>query len=420
MSKGHSAQVWRFAALVVVCIALAGCDSKGPTTEGKSPRRIFALGRLEPATGVRSITGIPGERLQKLDADVRVNSPVPANGVLGVLASHELGKERLGALKTKKSLIGKKHEQETLAVEAQLAQAKAAQAEAKAKQEIIPFEQKKIALLETASKLAKDEYDRLVNLKKSDSSLVSQPELDEKKNEMELAEQELVVAREKLSSAEEVAKKAIAAADKNVSLAELATEQLDGKQAIEEQALEQEISAAKALLKRSFLLSPHVSPKDLSDIGEMTWKAEHADEPNAASDDRPFTVLRILLQEGETITQSPILELGDLSEMVCVAEVYEADVQHIQHKPEVTISSTSFSGDLRGKVVDISRMVAAPSVDNRNPLAPVDRKVVEVRIKIEDEDALELARKFVGLEVTVEFDAKPDQQSPQQESSDQR
>jgi hypothetical protein len=54
-------------------------------------------------------------------------------------------------------------------------------------------------------------------------------------------------------------------------------------------------------------------------------------------------------------------------------------------------------------------MVASPGLTNRNPLAPSDRSVVEVRVEIDPADAAataEAARR-VGLQVTVEFDEQP-------------
>ena len=114
--------------------------------------------------------------------------------------------------------------------------------------------------------------------------------------------------------------------------------------------------------------------------------------------------------------------MGDLRNMVCIAEVYEADVKEIEKGQGVTIRSPSFSGEfadgevdektkvrsggMRGTVERIGGMIAPPGMANRNPLAPADRSVVEVRITIDDEKAVEQARSLVGLQVTIEFDRK--------------
>ncbi len=140
-------------------------------------------------------------------------------------------------------------------------------------------------------------------------------------------------------------------------------------------------------------------------------------------------MLKVFLQPGEFITQTPIVKLADLREMVCVAEVYEADVKEIEEGIGVTIRSPSFdgvfadgemdpetrirTGGMRGTVERIGSMIAPPGLANRNPLAPADRSVVEVRITIDDEQAVAHARSLVGLQVTVEFDRKSEQKTTQ-------
>jgi hypothetical protein len=141
----------------------------------------------------------------------------------------------------------------------------------------------------------------------------------------------------------------------------------------------------------------------------------------------------------------PIMQLADLSRMVCVAEVYEADRKEVSVGQPVIIRSPAFSGKfadgpaeeqshrrsggMRGRVARIGRLIAPPGLTNRNPLAPVDRSVVEVLIEIDhaaqqtaegdapqarrpatpdpgrngDDSAQAQAGKNVGLQVTVEF-----------------
>jgi HlyD family secretion protein len=127
-----------------------------------------------------------------------------------------------------------------------------------------------------------------------------------------------------------------------------------------------------------------------------------------------------LLQPGEFVAQIPILEIGDVSHMVAIAEVYEADAKELVVGQSAVIRSPAFAGKfanggvgeaggIRGKVTRIGSMVASPGLTNRNPLAPSDRSVVEVRVEIDPADAAataEAARR-VGLQVTVEFDEQP-------------
>ncbi len=119
-----------------------------PTSGEDQGRGIYALGRLRPSEGIISIGAIPGERLQQLDPDVQENQLAPANGILGLLASYDLGKAQLEALRMKKELTVKKREQQLQLIKAQRAQAEAAKAEAEARQAELPLQEEKLKLLE--------------------------------------------------------------------------------------------------------------------------------------------------------------------------------------------------------------------------------------------------------------------------------
>jgi len=413
--------------LIIVGLSgmLIGCDWKSPNDspagESKQPRKVFALGRLEPAGGIISISAIPGERLKVLDPDVFENRLAPKNGVLGLLASYDVGKAQLAALIKKQDLANKKRDHELEVVEAQKAQAEAAEAQALAKQKEVDLLEGKLAVLEVASKLATQEYDQLAILYSSDPELVTEHQLAKQQNEMDLAVQEHKIASESYCLSKEAADKAVDAAQANVTVAKKSLDQL--REGFDSQAVAQEIEVAKETLKRSVLLVPNVSADDLPDVMNIKCIEDH--DPivqEKASDDRPYTVLKTFLRPGEFITQTPIVQLGDLRKMVCIAEVYEADVKELRDKQLVTIRSPSFSppfadgkmdpetkirpGGMQGIVTRIGRMIAPPGLTNRNPLAPADRSVVEVRIEIQDKNAILHASTLVGLKVTVEFEAQ--------------
>jgi HlyD family secretion protein len=419
--------------LVMVWAALAGLTAgcgwfaKTDDTQSQTQTRgVYALGRLEPAGGIISISAIPGERLQQLDPDVQENQLAPANGILGLLASYEVVKPQLKALEKKKDLAEKKREQEIELVKAQRAQAEAARSEAVAKQSALPLQEQKLDLLEVASRLAQAEHRRLVELSRADPELVSRHQLAKQKNEMQLAAQERDIAAERVVSAKDATEKAVAAADANIRVADLSLAQLE--QGFDTQAIAEEMEVAKETLKQSVLLAPDVPAGDLPNVlGIHCVKDHEFSENEEATDKRPYTVLKVFLRPGEFITQTPILQLGDLRQMVCIAELYEADVKEIIQRQGVTIRSPSFSkpfadgeedpvtkrrqGGMRGTVERIGGMIAPPGLANRNPLAPADRSVVEVRITIDDPAAVKQARSLVGLQVTVEFDKNDDPQA---------
>ena len=103
------------------------------------------------------------------------------------------------------------------------------------------------------------------------------------------------------------------------------------------------------------------------------------------------------------------MQLGDLSKMVCIAEVYETDISKVKPNQKVTLISQAFRDKYKddgipGIVVEKGRLVGSPGIVNRNPLAPADRSVVEVRIEIRDAEAIKQAAELVGLQVKVAFD----------------
>ena len=412
----------RFLAVWVVLLSclFSGCDQiqkkRKPADQGPTTRQVFALGRLEPKSGIISISAIPGERLKTLDEDIKLNKRCPANGILGKLASFDIGKTQLEALMSKLELTNKKQSHDKQLARAQLAQAKAALAKAKAEQKKLELQGGKLIALANTTKLAGEEHAELEDLHRKDPEVVTNLQLKKHANEVALAEADLEIARESSESAKEAARLAVAAAEENVSVANLTLEQLD--EGLDKLAIQQEINVAKESLKRSILLAPNVSPESIANVLDVECGKDCTG--NDARCYGPYTVLKIFLQNGEFVTQTPILQIGDLSDMVCVAEVYEADINDIEVGQKVTLRSPAFSdefkdgkidpetsakpGGMNGEVIAIGSLIAPPGLANRNPLAPADRSVFEVRIKLDGEAAIKHAAERVGLQVTVEFE----------------
>jgi HlyD family secretion protein len=411
-------QHWFHIATCAALVVSIGCDrvgTRGVTGATQTrPRQIYALGQLEPASGIISVSAIPGERLMQLDPDVAVNKREPANGVLGLLASYSLGKAQLSALIKKKELAEKNRQQQMAVALAQKKQAEATLAQAQAKLKELELQSGKLQALRVTSQLAFDDYARLDSLRAEDPGLITEHQLKRRENEMATALADFQIANEGYASAKEAAEKTVAAAEANIEVADLTLRQLAQK--LEEQGVTQEIAIAKETLKRSILLSPSVSSEAVENVLDVQLVADH----RAGSDDErgPLTVLKIFLRPGEFVTQMPIMQLGDLSKMVCVAEVYEADVKNLHIGQAAMIRSPAFAGQfadgldvdtnsrtggMQGKIERIGNVIGSPGLANRNPLAPADRSVVEVRVVIEDPAAVAEAAQRVGLQVTVEF-----------------
>jgi HlyD family secretion protein len=114
-------------------------------------------------------------------------------------------------------------------------------------------------------------------------------------------------------------------------------------------------------------------------------------------------VLKILTRPGERLAESPILKLGDTEEMYAVAEVYETDARFVEEGQRALIDSSALPAPIAGTVERISHLVFKNDVLDIDPAAPVDARVVEVRIRLDDS---EVAEQFSNLQVRVTIERR--------------
>ena len=112
-------------------------------------------------------------------------------------------------------------------------------------------------------------------------------------------------------------------------------------------------------------------------------------------------VLKIETYPGERISDEPILQIGDLRQMHVVAEVYETDVRLVKLGQRATIDSPALAEPISGVVEEIGLLIDKNDVLDIDPAAPVDSRVVEVRVKL---DESKTAARFVDLQVRVKID----------------
>ena len=100
-------------------------------------------------------------------------------------------------------------------------------------------------------------------------------------------------------------------------------------------------------------------------------------------------ILKIHSKAGEAVSDKGIVEMGQTSQMVAVAEVYESDIRKLKVGQSATISSESgaFRQNLRGTVSSIGLQIGKQDVLNTDPAADSDSRVVEVKIAIDPTDS---------------------------------
>jgi hypothetical protein len=356
--------------------AVTGCNREttnvaavsATSTSTQAPaRNIVALGRIEPTSGLIAISAIPGERLERYAPGVEPGAQVAAGAELARTGTFDLRQTQLKAAELKASAAQEQRSQELLAAQVQVEQALATQAQAEAKLREVLAQEGKLRNLAEAADIAADDYQVLEKLQATDPELVTASQLRKRRNASERAAREYEAAAAAYPDALQAARKGVAAAEAG---AELARQSAALAEKVDQSlAADLDRQAAEAALDQSVLRAPAIEG------GPTT-----------------FTVLRTMVEPGELIAQSPVLEIADLQRSPAFTGKYANG--HV-----------GGDGGIPGRVVRIGSMVASPGLTNRNPLAPSDRSIVEVDIEIAptDKQATAEAANKVGLQVTVEF-----------------
>ncbi len=111
-------------------------------------------------------------------------------------------------------------------------------------------------------------------------------------------------------------------------------------------------------------------------------------------------VIKIHTRPGESIASEGIVTLGQTSQMMVVAEVYQDDINNIKPGQSATVTTTVMNNSLKGTVERIGLQVERQAVVNEDPAANIDAKVVEVHIRLDDESSKQVVG-LTNLQVTA-------------------
>ena len=401
--------VWTLVAAALVAGGW-GCRPAAPpasTGAGAGSRQIVALGRLQPATGLRPHGATPGAALRACAPAVAEGEVVPAGAPLAYVESYALRHAQVEAARKKFDIQEQQRASEIALAQAQYQQAVAAQAEVEAKLHQLEAQAGALEAMHETAEIAEADYASLAELQRTDPELVTDQQLRRQRNQADRARREFEVQRRTHEAGLVAAHAAVHAAEKNTEAARLAYE------------LQSSIDAT-------------IVAKLELDVAEATEEQSILRAPQAPGGPEQFTILRILLQPGEFVTQFPVFQIADTSSMVCIAEVYEADAKKISVGQSAIIHSSALtdgfqvkldaqgratSGGIAGTVERVGSLVSSGSLTQRNPLAPSDRSIIEVRIAIDPEDAAATAEAaaHIGMQVTVYF-VDPSADAPAEES----
>ncbi len=350
--------------------------SGGNESPGARAERITALGRLQPAGGVIPVYGPPGDRIAKMypvapGAELKAGAPVAElasrkDRLLELQIAETQQQEANNSLKFAR-IAG---DQKVLAAKAELNQAKANKASDLAALDA------RLTYLKLGLNTANAGVTRLEKLKNSG---------------VKVADEDM-----------EKAKLLAAQADAELKAAEAGRKKTETTYEESEKAAEAKVAAAQAELDEAIAKVPTKSTEEKLTLAKQTAEQTILKAPVSG------TVLKVLGREGQPTGVDPVIQMGDLSAMTAVAEVYESDVGRLSAwvkagPVKAEVKNPALPRSLSGTVnsdQDISRMIARNQVFAMGPREDADRRVVEVVVHL-NADATTDAGRFVGLQVTV-------------------
>lgn len=207
-------------------------------------------------------------------------------------------------------------------------------------------------------KLAEKQLERTRRLVQSKA--ISEDELDVQLADVEVAQRELRQHEASLTALEEV-------------------------RVVDVERAKAEIARAKARLLRA----------------EADLEVSLIRSPNTGS------ILRVNTRGGERIGSDGLLDLGDIRQMDVVAEIHESDILKVSMNMPASIYLRDLDRTLNGRVIEIGALVGRKDVLSSDPVDDTDARVVEVRIRLDEEDGQLVSRmSYARVEVTIETRSK--------------
>lgn len=112
------------------------------------------------------------------------------------------------------------------------------------------------------------------------------------------------------------------------------------------------------------------------------------------------TILAVKSRPGERVGSSGVVEMADLTQLDVVAEVYERDITRVKLGQKAEVKVAGLREPFIGEVRDIGFLIRKNDINDTDPLADRDNRVVEVRITL-DSVAIEALRHLIYMQVDV-------------------
>lgn len=156
------------------------------------------------------------------------------------------------------------------------------------------------------------------------------------------------------------------------------------------ETLSHEIKRARSHLESLLEVRPtdiRVALSEIANAEAVVKRARTALEMTFVRSRIAGRVLRVNVRPGELVGPNGILELGTTQQMFVVAEVFEADRERVRIGQLAKMTVRSSNQSLQGTVISIGLQIGKRSILDTDPVADVDARVVEVRIRLNEDDS---------------------------------
>lgn len=338
-------------------------SSSKPVETTPTVKKVTALGRLEPEAEVIRLSAplaLDGDRIAQLL--VKEGDQVKAGQVVAILDSraslqNALQQARLQVSVAQARLGQVRAGAKTGEIQAQQATITRLQAELAGE---VAAQNAAISRWQSEVRNAGAEYNRFQQLYQQGATSASN--LDSKRLVAETAQAQLTQVKATQDRTVETLKAQLKEAKATLNrIAEI--------RPVDVQAAQTEVENATAAVKRA-----------QTDLEQAYVKAPMAGR-----------VLKIHARTGEKIGDDGIAELAQTDQMMAVAEVYQTDIGKVQLGQQAVIKAQAFAGELRGVVSQIGLQVNRQNVFSNQPGENLDKRVVEVKIRLHPEASKQVA-----------------------------
>ena len=348
----------------------------GPFPQGSATKdtsgSIVAQGRLQPTGGILKLSAVPGDRIEGVR--VEPGALVEGGQELVVLESAGLRKLELQIAELKLADAVSMHQTALRQADQGL---EMAQWKLRSAEQIQTQARSTLELVGKQSQFLESLGEQIRGLEAIRSNprlrgAVGSLEVEAKRNQKMAAEVEYERAMQGANQSIQSAESLVAQAQAVVREAREAREQLAENPGY--RPLEKQIELLRLQLGQAAVLAPGSG-----------------------------TVLQVHGVAGERATVLPLIEMADLTQMSCLAEVHESDVGQVRLGQIAEMKSSSLSRTIRGRVRRIDRVVGASQMRSASPLARSDFRSIGVWIQIDPED-VSVASERLQLQVEVRIE----------------